>query len=203
MGLFKEIQLSVSRFPSIRKKNEEIRVIPRNEIPIILAALEAKGHHRKQRWSLFAEWMLQTGMRTGEVRALQWEDVDENTIKVHSTYTLTHGLRNSTKTKKMRRVPLSKRAIEILEELERESIFIFPWGRYAFQTFFRDKVDQLYLAGLIKHKYRPYDLRHVAISRWLEEGTPVAQAAKWAGNTSAVIWQHYANFTKEYEIPVL
>lgn len=79
----------------------------------------------------------------------------------------------------------------------------FPWGRYAFQNFFREKVDQLHAAGLVKARYRPYDLRHVAISRWLEAGIPVAQAAKWAGNTSEVIWKHYAGTTKDYEMPVL
>jgi len=51
--------------------------------------------------------------------------------------------------------------------------------------------------------YRPYDLRHVAISRWLEAGIPVTQAAQWAGNTSEVIWKHYAGSTTEYEMPVL
>jgi len=55
----------------------------------------------------------------------------------------------------------------------------------------------------VKYRYRPYDLRHVAISRWLEAGIPVAQAAQWAGNTSEVIWKHYAGNTTEYEMPVL
>lgn len=47
-----------------------------------------------------------------------------------------------------------------------------------------------------KERYRPYDLRHVAISRWLGAGIPVAQAAQWAGNTSEVIWKHYAGTTR-------
>ena len=43
----------------------------------------------------------------------------------------------------------------------------------------------------------------IAISRWLEAGIPVAQAAQWAGNTSEVIWKHYASNTTDYEMPVL
>jgi hypothetical protein len=31
----------------------------------------------------------------------------------------------------------------------------------------------------------------------------VTQAANWAGNTSEVIWKHYAATTAEYEMPVL
>jgi integrase len=68
---------------------------------------------------------------------------------------------------------------------------------------FSPKVDQLHSAGLVKNKYRPYDLRHVAISRWLEAGIPVTQAAQWAGNTSEVIWKHYAGTTASYEMPEL
>jgi len=120
-----------------------------------------------------------------------------------SNYTLTHGYKGSTKTNKRRWVPLNEKSRELLSELSHSSEYIFPWNRYTFQSFFRTKVDQLYSAGLIKHRYRPYDLRHVAISRWLEAGIPVTQAASWAGNTSEVIWKHYAGSTVEYKMPVL
>jgi integrase len=192
------------KMPKPPQQNKDIVVIPKNEIALILIALKTKSHHRKVDWSLFAEFMLQTGMRTGEVRALKWSDIDEDKVLVHSNYTLTHGHKNSTKTNKQRWVPLNQRSKEILEVLKpSEDLYIFPWNRYAFQSFFRDKVDQLHTAGLVKTRYRPYDLRHVAISRWLEAGIPVTKAAQWAGNTSEVIWKHYAGSTTEYEMPVL
>lgn len=191
------------KVPKAPQRDHEITVILREEIPLLLAALEAKAHHRKQRWALFAEWMLQTGMRTGEVRALKWDDLDGDRVRVHSNYTLTHGLKASTKTNKARWVPVNAKAKEVLDELEQGDEFLFPWNRYAFQTFFRQRVDELFNVGLVKARYRPYDLRHVAISRWLEAGIPVAQAAAWAGNTSEVIWKHYANTTQTYEMPVL
>lgn len=191
------------RMPKAPQSDREITVITKPELTLIMIALKSKGHHRKSDWSLFAEFMLQTGMRTGEVRALKWKDLEENRVLVHSNYTLTHGHKNSTKTNKKRWVPLNKAAKDILEQLDKTSEYLFPWNRYAFQSYFRDKVDQLYAAGLIKGRYRPYDLRHVAISRWLEAGIPVTQAASWAGNTSEVIWKHYAGSTTEYEVPVL
>ncbi len=191
------------RMPKAPQSDREITVITKPELSLIMIALKSKSHHRKVDWSLFAEFMLQTGMRTGEVRALKWADLEENRVLVHSNYTLTHGHKNSTKTNKKRWVPLNKAAKDILEQLDKSSEYLFPWNRYAFQSFFRDKVDQLYTAGLIKGRYRPYDLRHVAISRWLEAGIPVTQAANWAGNTSEVIWKHYANSTVEYAMPEL
>jgi integrase len=191
------------RMPKAPQKSDEIVIIPRHEIPIIMAALEARRSGGGPRWALFAEWMLQTGMRTGEVRALRWGDLDGDRVKVHSNFTLTHGLKLSTKTNKPRWVPVNKTARGIIEQLQRDDEYLFPWNRSSFQDFFRQRVDQLLAAGLVTGRYRPYDLRHVALSRWLEAGIPVAQVAKWAGNTPEVIWKHYAGVTQEYEMPEL
>jgi integrase len=190
------------RMPKAPQKDHEITVIPRDEIPLVLIALEAR-HQAGVNWSTFAEFMLQTAMRTGEVRALSWDDIDDNRVLVHCNYTLTHGHKASTKTNKQRWVPLNARAKELIDAQPKDDRYIFPWNRYTFQSFFRDRVDELHSAGLVKGRYRPYDLRHVAISRWLEAGIPVAQAASWAGNTSEVIWKHYANATQDYAMPVL
>jgi len=122
---------------------------------------------------------------------------------VHQNYTLTHGLKDSTKTNKRRWVPLNSKCQEILRQLPQNNRFIFPWDRLAFQSYFRKKLQPLHRAALITHLYRPYDCRHTAISRWIEEGIPVPQVASWAGNTSEIIFKHYCNSTKEYEMPIL
>lgn len=195
--------LASFKMPKAPQREEEIVVIPRNETGLVLAALEAKLTYRETNWSWYTEFMLQTAMRTGEVRAAQWNDIKEGKLLVHQNYTLTHGLKNSTKTNKRRWVPLNNRCQEILAKLPRESEFIFPWNRLAFQSYFRKKLAPLHEAGLISHLYRPYDCRHTAISRWIEAGIPVPQVANWAGNTSEVIFKHYCNSTQEYEMPVL
>ena len=191
------------RMPKAPQKDEEIVVIPRNEIGLVMIALEAKQTYRTVNWATYAEFMLQTAMRTGEVRALTWNDIKDDKILVHKNFTLTHGLKNSTKTNKKRWVPLNTKCKEILETLDQNEEYLFPWDRSSFQSYFRKKMDRLRSADLITHVYRPYDLRHTAISRWIEAGIPVAQVASWAGNTADVIWRHYANTTQTYEIPVL
>lgn len=203
VGLISGNPVANFRMPKAPQKSCEITVIPRHEIGLVLTALSAKLTYRDVDWSLFAEFMLQTAMRTGEVRAAKWSDIKDVKLLVHSNYTLTHGLKDSTKTNKQRWVPLNPRALEILQQLSRDSDFIFPWDRLAFQSFFGKRMSQMHEAGLIEKRYRPYDLRHVAISRWLEAGIPVTQAAQWAGNTSEVIWKHYAGSTTDYEMPVL
>lgn len=191
------------KMPKAPQRDIDIIVIPRNEIGIVLAALAAKCSYQDVNWSWYTEFMLQTAMRTGEVRALQWSDIKENKILVHSNWTLTHGYKDSTKTNKKRWVPLNSRCQAILEQLPRENECIFPWNRLAFQSYFRKKLKPLHGVGLISHLYRPYDCRHTAISRWIEAGIPVPQVANWAGNTSEVIFKHYCNTTQEYEMPVL
>lgn len=191
------------RMPKAPQKDEEVIVIPRKEVNLVMVALSAKQTYRKTNWALYAEFMLQTAMRTGEVRALMWEDIKDNKVLVHRNYTLTHGLKHSTKTNKKRWVPLNDKCQEIISQLDKQSEYIFPWDRLAYQSYFRKKMLQLKQAELVSHVYRPYDLRHTAISRWIEANIPVAQVASWAGNTADVIWKHYANTTQEYEIPNL
>jgi len=191
------------KMPKAPQSDDEIIVIPRNEVALLLAALEARQTRRGAKWSAYSEFMLQTAMRTGEVRAAKWDDIKDNKLLIHCNYTLTHGLKLSTKTNKKRVVPLNDRCLEILEGIDKSNEFIFPYNRYAYQSYFYDRAKELHAMELVSHRYRPYDLRHTAISRWIEAGIPVAQVAKWAGNTAEVIWKHYCNTTQEYEMPTL
>ena len=170
---------------------------------LVLVALEGWYRKPSSNWSAYAEFMLQTAMRTGEVRAMKWADIKENKVLVHSNFTLTHGHKNSTKTNRKRWVPLNNRCMEILNEIPNGNSYVFPYNRYSYQSWFYDRMKESHAAGLISHRYRPYDLRHTAISRWIEEDIPVAQVARWAGNSAEVIWKHYCNVTQEYEMPVL
>ncbi len=203
VGYLSKNPLASFKMPKAPQKDEDIVVISRDEVGIVLAALAAKRTYKNVDWSWYTEFMLQTAMRTGEVRALRWDDIKDNKILVHQNWTLTHGLKDSTKTNKKRWVPLNGKCQDILTQLSQDQEYIFPWDRLAFQSYFRKKLKPLYEAGLISHLYRPYDCRHTAISRWIEAGIPVPQVANWAGNTSEIIFKHYCNTTKEYDMPVL
>lgn len=39
---------------------------------------------------------------------------------------------------------------------------------------------------------RPYDLRHAAVSTWLNNGVPATEVAAWAGHSVAVLHEVYA-----------
>lgn len=193
------------KLPKRPTRHEEVQVIPNNEIPLVLAALSRRLRKGiRPPWHKIAEYMLQTGMRTGEAFATHVDDVQGDRVLVHANHTVYHGLKTTTKTGRKRWVPLNEVALGILGELQPgpDGRF-FPWSRTAFQSFFSDRMQKVHNRGIIGALYRPYDLRHTAISRWLEAGVPVATAASWAGNSSGVIWAHYAGSSNDYEMPVL
>lgn len=190
------------KFPKRPQSEEEVVVIPRSELPFVMAGLTRKSSRRTP-WRHVAEWMHQTGMRTGEAFAVRWSDIRDGQVLVHQNMTLTHGLKDSTKTNRRRWVPLNPVVEGILEEVPNTSDFVFPWNRNAFQSFFADRMQQLLEQGAIARRYRPYDLRHTAISAWLEAGIPIAKVSSWAGNSPEVIWKHYANATQDYQMPTL
>jgi integrase len=203
VGYLEKNLLASFKMPKAPQKDQDIIVIPQNEVGMVLATLAAKHTYKNVNWSWYTEFMLQTAMRTGEVRALRWDDIRDNKILVHQNWTLTHGLKDSTKTNKKRWVPLNNKCQELLTHLPQNQEYLFPWDRVAFQSYFRKKLQPIYQAELISNLYRPYDCRHTAISRWIEAGIPVPQVANWAGNTSEIIFKHYCNTTKEYEMPEL
>lgn len=191
------------KMPKALQSDHEAATIQREETALVLVAMECNSGPN---WALLTELQLQTGQRTGEVFAMRWSDITANTLYIHQNYTLTHGLKTSTKTSRSRRVPLSARSMELLELVPRTDDFVFPsavWNRNTYQSLFRRRMEALYRRGLIAAIYRPYDLRHTAISRWLEAGISVAECARWAGNTPAVIFQHYCGSTVSSEMPVL
>jgi integrase len=50
--------------------------------------------------------------------------------------------------------------------------------------------DAEYASPLAK---RPYDLRHAAVSLWLNAGVPATQVAEWAGHSVNVLLRVYAS----------
>ena len=190
------------RFPKKPQREDDIVVIPKAELEVVIAGLRQPRSAGAQ-WDLWAQFMLQTGMRTGEVRALTRADVSAGKALVHANYTLTHGLKPSTKTSRKRLVPLNAVAQATLEKTGAQDGYYFPWNRRAFQSFFSKRMQKLHSEGRVTKRYRPYDLRHTAISSWLEAGMPVAHVASIAGNSAAVVWAHYAGTTADYEMPIL
>ncbi|QYO67506.1 tyrosine-type recombinase/integrase [Leptolyngbya sp. 7M] len=97
----------------------------------------------------------------------------------------------NSKTLKSRLVPLSERAAETLAELwqnsrRRESDLVF--GGSLFKKAFNGACVQAKLKDVHFH-----DLRHTAITRWLEKGISPALAMKASGHSQMKTFLRYVN----------
>ncbi len=123
---------------------------------------------------------LDSGMRRGEIFKLNWKDIDfdNGLIRVIGT---------NTKTERARLVPLSQRAKDELEKLKEisngDKPFPFTDIKRSFATAKRlAKIDDLHF----------HDLRRTAITRWIQQGTPLALAGKLGGHSQLqTTMKHY------------
>lgn len=142
-------------------------------------------------WQLLIGLALETAMRAGELLGTQWDDV--NTDPSHRFIVIS---KEREKTRKGRQVPLSTKAIEIIEELRGRAIKgearvfgTFPnssviLGRGFKRITTRAKCEDL----------RFHDLRHEATSRFFETtNMQTMEIAAITGHTQLDTLQRYAN----------
>ncbi len=114
---------------------------------------------------------IDSGLRRGEIFKISWKDIDfdNGIIRVLGTHT---------KTERERLAPLSERARLELEKLKEispgENPFPLKDIKRSFATAKKlAKIDDLHF----------HDLRRTAITRWIQQGTPLALAGKLGGHT--------------------
>lgn len=125
---------------------------------------------------------LDSGMRRGEILKLRWQDLDyENSlIRILGTHT---------KTERTRIAPLSNRA---KDELSRIREFTPGENPFPFASFKRSFATAKRLAGIDDLHF--HDLRRTAITRWIQQGTSLAFAGKFAGHSQLqTTMKHYTS----------
>lgn len=130
---------------------------------------------------------IETGMRRGEIQSLRWSSVnlERRFVKVES---------QNSKTLKSRLVPLSGRAAEVLTNIwenSRHAPFELVFGCSDFKKSFNTAAAK---AGLDDVHF--HDLRHTAITRWLEKGLSIADAMKASGHSQMRTFLRYVNQTE-------
>lgn len=123
---------------------------------------------------------IDSGLRRGEIFKLRWKDIDfdNGTILVVGTHT---------KTERERIAPLSERARVELEKLRDISPGANP---FPLKDIKRSFTTAKRLAGIGDLHF--HDLRRTAITRWIQQGTPLALAGKLGGHTQLqTTMKHY------------
>lgn len=148
------------------------RIATDDEIKLILFSLgydyEFKPIMPSQRVGAAVIFALETGMRAGEIVALQWEDIllDKKYCRVGDGKTLAA----------RRNVPLSPGALRLLNQIKEESGSVFNLSSAQVDVLFRKGRTKAGVDGLHFH-----DLRHTAVTR-LAKKIDVLELAKMIGH---------------------
>jgi len=158
--------LTLIRFPKNNPPRE--RRLKRGEYERLMAACA-----QTKVWYLWPmiEIAIETCMRRGEILSLEWQHIDFERSKA---------LLPSTKNGRSRWVPLSEKAITLLNTLPENDERVFPITDVAV----RQAWDRLRKrAGITDLTF--HDLRHEAISRQFESGLSIPQVMAISGHQTA------------------
>lgn len=165
-----------------------------DEVDRLLAA--ADGHHHEP-WLLF---VLGTGVRLGESRALLRDDLDlrAKTATIRASLDDRTGKRGPTKSKRVRVIDIPDEVVPVLRALAlrrspgEELVFGHdgrPYGVNTYRGWLRNLCDQANVRRL-----PPHSLRHTAASLALDAGDPVQDVAHQLGHSVSICQKIYAHF---------
>lgn len=125
------------------------------------------------------QFALATGMRRGEILAMQWHHLD------FPRRLLTIPL---TKNGHSRTIPLSRDALHALHSCDHSAKHVYPFKANALRLAFDRIVRRASIADL-----RFHDLRHEAISRFFEMGLTTPEVASISGHRDLTMLFRYAH----------
>ena len=171
----------------------EIQSLMREEATVLLATA---SQHFPRRYPLFL-CALRTGMRLGELRALQWADVDFAGRFLTVRRNLVQGVITTPKSRKQRRVDMSQQLTETLTSLRaQESERWLEKGRDAPAWVFASTKGTALDSANIRHLFhrvlrkaglrriRFHDLCHTYASLLIQQGESLAYVKEQLGHSS-------------------
>ena len=145
-------------------KSRKRRLMPSEKEHLLTAASSQRNIYIAS----IIEFAIETGMRRSEILKLRWCDVDlENGFA--SLY--------DTKNGEDRRVPLTKRCIEVLQSVPQTHEQVFPISATCLRLAWNRARNK---AGITDLRF--HDLRHEAVSRFFEMGMSVPEVALISGH---------------------
>ena len=165
------------------------------------------GENHYPLYRFMVQLLYWTGMRIGEVLALQYNDfeeyhllenpdLDRMRVRVTKSYNSAYKLLKGTKNDKTRKVPLVKVVIDSYSELLKKHLSdggliedrIFTWDHGACNIMIRKVCRELNIK-----EYSCHDFRHTYISNLVKEGVPISVIEKVSGDTQETIFKRYSH----------
>lgn len=129
------------------------------------------------------EFALETGMRRGEILAIQWKDLDQLTGRLTIS---------NTKNGRSRTIPLSRTALGLIALQPYEGTRVFATSANAVRLQWKRICARARIEDL-----RFHDLRHEAISRFFERGLTLPEVALLSGHRDPRMLFRYTHPTEQ------
>ncbi len=170
----------IARMPFIQKFREprgRLRWLTPDEAERLLAAFHTDEARR------LATFLLETGCRIGEAKAVTWRHVQKDLVVFADT-----------KNNQTRAVPLTRAALQAVGEPDEELDGpVFPMYESQFRREFRAACTR---AGL-GTEVTPHVLRHTFASWAVQRGAPLALVQKWLGHLCIAMTLRYAHLAQD------
>ncbi|HGN9109175.1 site-specific integrase [Enterobacter hormaechei] len=198
--------LTASRYQSNKSDAESSYIVDPLSPAEVSALLTSTGN---KQWENLFRFAIQTGLRSSELCALRWRDIDFVEKTAHVQTASVSGVTKGTKTKAgTRKVELSEEAMIALNDQKPLSFMkdgcVFedpktnkPWaGADAIRK--KAWVPTLRKAGI---RYRnPYQTRHTFATRMISRGVNLFWLASQMGHKGPeMLFRHYGMYLKEYD----
>lgn len=164
---------------------------------------------KKSRFYAFFATAIYTGMRRGELLALEWSDIDFKNAKISVNKQYYKGIKQSTKTNRARSVDIPSNLLEILKEhkhncsvltklvfhnLSGGAIHAYYMEEKHFHPLIKECNKLLDAENQIE-KFRFHDLRHTYATYLLSHSVPVKYVQEQLGHSTAkMTLDVYASF---------
>lgn len=199
-------QVTASRYQSNKSDAESSYIVDPLSPAEVSALLTSIGN---KQWENLFRFAIQTGLRSSELCALRWRDIDFVEKTAHVQSASVSGVTKGTKTKAgTRKVELTEEAMIALNDQKPFSFMkdgcVFedpktnkPW---ASADAIRKKawVPTLRKAGI---RYRnPYQTRHTFATKMISQGVNLFWLAGQMGHKGPeMLFRHYGRYLKEYD----
>jgi integrase len=129
------------------------------------------------------EFAIETGMRRSEILKLKWCD-----INFHTGFASLFDTKNG----EDRKVPLTLKCVQLLNQLPRSHEHVFPLSATCLNQAWQRAVKKAGIKDL-----RFHDLRHEAVSRFFEMGMNIAEVALISGHKDVTQLFRYTHLNPE------
>ncbi|NJL58265.1 MAG: site-specific integrase [Desulfobacteraceae bacterium] len=196
LGIMKQLKLS-------RKRSHDIDPLNADEVRLFLSICEK---HFPEYYPFFL-CAFRTGMRLGELLALEWSDIDFNSRFIRVSKSYRRGHLGSTKTGKIRRVDMSDELTETLRQLltRRKREALSEGHGEPIETVFHaqgEKIEQKVIQRVFKRilkkagirKIRLHDIRHTYASLLMANGVNPLYVRDQLGHSSIRMTDIYSHY---------